>query len=368
MAEEKILLIEENATRAEGIALVLEKLGHYRLTHTPTIEGAMQQLKAGPFDLIMTNITIEKPLDGVKLAQLILMRRGKSQRPPVVIITQERDRDVVRQCVQAGVVDYIVSFDPPYLIQRVRKILEQRRGLNEDEMRQGIIAALEKVLALPTISPVYTKIQTMLRSRESSAEDVARVVSLDQSITANLLRLSNSALFGFSHQIQSVKEAVALLGFKAVQTAIATVSTFEALGRVESKRFNRRAFWEHSIGCGAVARVLAGKLKMGGKVFIDTPKQFWIYPFAKLVSRALYTKMIKGTVSTAHLQIWSKKSFEMVVSESGLSINKYEELSEYTMPSEFYMNNMGITNPLLRLAGRLFYGNAKWLAKNKRNG
>ena len=123
--------------------------------------------------------------------------------------------------------------------------------------------------------------------------------------------------------------------------------------------------FEHVSDPGFVLRQLAGKLKTGGKLFIDTPKQFWIYPLTKLVSKSLYTKVLRGTVSTAHLQIWSKESFELVVCESGLKIDKYKESSEYTMPADFYMKNMGITNPILRLAGRVFYGNAKLLAKNK---
>ncbi len=114
-----------------------------------------------------------------------------------------------------------------------------------------------------------------------------------------------------------------------------------------------------------VLKQLAEKLKNGGKLFIDTPKQFWIYPFTKLLSKSLYTKVLRGTVSKAHLQIWSKTSFDLVVKESGLKISRYEESSEYTMPADFYMNNMGITNPVVMLMGRVFYGNAKWLAKNK---
>lgn len=123
--------------------------------------------------------------------------------------------------------------------------------------------------------------------------------------------------------------------------------------------------FEHVSDPGFVLKQLAGKLKPGGKLFIDTPKQFWIYPFTKLFSKSLYTKVLRGTVSTSHLQIWSKKSFELLVRECGLKITRYEESSEYTMPSHFYMKNMGITNPILKLAGRVFYGNAKWLAKNK---
>ena len=123
--------------------------------------------------------------------------------------------------------------------------------------------------------------------------------------------------------------------------------------------------FEHVSNPVLVLKQLAGKLKTGGKVFIDTPKKFWIFPLTRLVSNSLYKKVLRGTVSTCHLQVWTKKSFKLVVGESGFKIDKYAETSEYTMPSEFYMKNMAITNPILKLAGRIFYGNAKWLAKNK---
>lgn len=123
--------------------------------------------------------------------------------------------------------------------------------------------------------------------------------------------------------------------------------------------------FEHVSDPVVVLQQLAGKLKPSGKIFIDTPRQFWIYPVTKLLSRSLYTKVLRGTVSAAHLQIWSKPSLERVVHESGLALSKFGTLSEYTMPSAFYMRNMGIHNPLVRLAARLFYSNAKYLARNK---
>ena len=123
--------------------------------------------------------------------------------------------------------------------------------------------------------------------------------------------------------------------------------------------------FEHVSDPVFVLNQLLRKLKDGGKICIDTPKQFWIYPVSKLISKSLYAKVLKGTVSEAHHQIWSKKSFELVIRKCGLIISKYVETSEYTMPAEFYMDNMGIKNPLIRLAGRIFYRNAMWLAKNK---
>ncbi len=123
--------------------------------------------------------------------------------------------------------------------------------------------------------------------------------------------------------------------------------------------------FEHVSNPLFVLRQLSGKLKRGGKVVIDTPRQFWIYPVTKLVSKTLYEKILKGTVSRAHLQIWSQKSFQLIVSESKLAIIKYKTITEYSMPSDFYMFTMGITNPILRVLAHIFYRNAKWIARNK---
>jgi 2-polyprenyl-3-methyl-5-hydroxy-6-metoxy-1,4-benzoquinol methylase len=123
--------------------------------------------------------------------------------------------------------------------------------------------------------------------------------------------------------------------------------------------------FEHVSDPLGVLKILSGKLNENGKIFIDTPKQFWLYPILKFVSKDLYTKLLRGTVSTNHLQIWTKDSFEFVVHKSGLLIDKYEEISEYTMQPEFYMKNMNITNPAIYLAGKLFYRGAKYIAKNK---
>jgi 2-polyprenyl-3-methyl-5-hydroxy-6-metoxy-1,4-benzoquinol methylase len=123
--------------------------------------------------------------------------------------------------------------------------------------------------------------------------------------------------------------------------------------------------FEHVSDPLGLLKQLSFKLKSGGKLFIDTPKSFWLYPIAKFFSKSLYQKVLRGTVSAAHLQIWTKKSFAFVVQQSNLSIEKYNEISEYTMPPEFYMKNMGIKNPLIKLVGKIFYANAKWLANNK---
>ena len=123
--------------------------------------------------------------------------------------------------------------------------------------------------------------------------------------------------------------------------------------------------FEHLSHPEATLVQLASKLKNGGKIFIDTPKQFWIYTLAKFFSKEIYLKLLRGTVSEAHLQIWTGKSLNLVIKNSGLKISKYAEMCEYTMPPDFYMDNMHIRSWALRLAGRIFYSASAVFVKNK---
>jgi hypothetical protein len=79
----------------------------------------------------------------------------------------------------------------------------------------------------------------------------------------------------------------------------------------------------------------------------------------------LHDKLLRGTVSLAHLQIWSPRALNIVVDNAGLQICRYKEISEYTMPASYYLANMGISNRLVQLAGSAFYAQAEHLARNK---
>ena len=123
--------------------------------------------------------------------------------------------------------------------------------------------------------------------------------------------------------------------------------------------------FEHVNDPEGVLKILSKKLSPGGKIFIDTPKQFWVYPVIKFLNKSLYSKLLKGTVSRAHLQIWTEESFVHVVRRAGLKVEKYSEISEFTLKPYIYLEKMGISNPLAVWLGNKFYENAKRLATNK---
>lgn len=106
--------------------------------------------------------------------------------------------------------------------------------------------------------------------------------------------------------------------------------------------------YEHVDDPVSLISLLDGKLKENGSIFIDTPRQFWIYPFFKKVNSYIYRKILRGTVSAAHLQIWTNNSFELSLKSTNLKIIRKKYYTELTQDPDYYIVGMTIRNQILK--------------------
>ena len=169
MAKKQALVVESNPTRAKTLCFLLREMADCEAIHTPTVMGALREIKARSIDLVMTNTNLQKEKDGIKLVQFVLLRKIQAPPPLMMMVTPVKDRAVIQQCVRAGVVDYVVyPYDPVVLVERVRKALTQRTGMSEEQVQKNILESLEKILDLPTISPVYARIEALAQNPDTS--------------------------------------------------------------------------------------------------------------------------------------------------------------------------------------------------------
>jgi putative nucleotidyltransferase with HDIG domain len=92
---------------------------------------------------------------------------------------------------------------------------------------------------------------------KTSAISLARLISTDQALTARILKLANSAYYGFSGEISTVNMAIVVLGFNTVKDMGLSLSVFDVFKKMgSSKMFDMSKFWEHSIACGVASRML----------------------------------------------------------------------------------------------------------------
>lgn len=110
----------------------------------------------------------------------------------------------------------------------------------------------------------YYRILQVLDSPNSSASQVAEVISQDQSLAARLLKLVNSPFFGFSQRIDAITRAVILVGTKELATLAAGVAVIQVFKDVPPSLLDMRAYWTESLTTAVVTRQLVAESMGGG--------------------------------------------------------------------------------------------------------
>ncbi|MFC1732972.1 HDOD domain-containing protein [candidate division KSB1 bacterium] len=120
--------------------------------------------------------------------------------------------------------------------------------------------AIQKITLLPSIPPMLQKIIQISADPSSSAEDLQKTIEKDQSIAAAILRLANSAYYGYSREVSDIKNAIVIIGFKTSVSIAISVSVLKTMSaQFTGKEFDKNEFWKHTIATGEAARLIAIK-------------------------------------------------------------------------------------------------------------
>ena len=133
---------------------------------------------------------------------------------------------------------------------------------------EEIIASGVKLVTLPA---VFNQVKKVVDDPHTTAMDLATVLSADPAMTARVLKLINSAFWGFSRQIDSLSRAVSLLGMIQVHDMVLATSVVETFDRIHPDRMDVARFWRASVFRALAATALArkGKLVDLGRVFTE---------------------------------------------------------------------------------------------------
>ncbi len=124
-----------------------------------------------------------------------------------------------------------------------------------EDKRSEIRSIIMNTKSLPTLPGVISKLNSLTDNDRSSMQEMARIVSSDQVLSARILKLANSPSYGF-YRVSTISNAMILLGVNVVKSLAISSSIFEIMER------NSVGLWEHSLGAGLAANIIARTLKI----------------------------------------------------------------------------------------------------------
>lgn len=132
--------------------------------------------------------------------------------------------------------------------------------LPRDKALKRII--LRKTEDLPPMPQIVIKAREVMADPDAGINDLVKLFEKDQSIVTNVLRLGNSAYYGMSGEISTVKHAAVLLGMKTLSEVITMAGISNLMGRkLNGYGFDSGDLWRHSLAVGFGAQLLADRVK-----------------------------------------------------------------------------------------------------------
>lgn len=130
-----------------------------------------------------------------------------------------------------------------------------------DEVKLQLIEeTVGQIEDLPTLPHIVVQLLDKMHQPDPQIEELADLVMTDQVLTTAMITIVNSAFWGLTREVTSIRESIIYLGLRQVENLIYSVSltnTFEQ----DAPLLKRVRFWEHSFGVALCSRLIAQRLR-----------------------------------------------------------------------------------------------------------
>jgi putative nucleotidyltransferase with HDIG domain len=141
--------------------------------------------------------------------------------------------------------------------------------MTTETMDNKVIQVVSNIHNLPTPPIVFHQIQKVIKDPKVSAAQIASILSEDPAMSVKVLKLTNSAFYGLSREVESVKQAVVIVGMEAIKNLVLSASVLDMFKGKDIDQDFQEKFWRHSLATAFCGRILAKKLKSRGIVDAD---------------------------------------------------------------------------------------------------
>lgn len=115
---------------------------------------------------------------------------------------------------------------------------------------------VDQIVDLPTLPQVVMTIMGLLEDPKSCVSDINNIMARDPALAAKILKLVNSAFYALPNRVNSISQAIVILGFNTVKSLAISASILDMFGQGD-EFFSYEDFWTHSVGVGTIASALA---------------------------------------------------------------------------------------------------------------
>ncbi|MFA6019610.1 MAG: response regulator [Rhodospirillales bacterium] len=301
----RILFVDDEPNILSGLKRLMHNMrASWDMSFAGSADEALALLEKAPYDVVVSDMRMPG-MDGAQLLDLVRRKHPGTIR---VILSGYADSESVLRTVGPAHVYLAKPCDPRALQDAITRPMTLRKRLNSPEM-QVLLAGLTN---LPSLPEVFLRLKEELQSPNASAASVAEIISADLAMTAEILRLTNSAYFSTAMKVTSTAHAVRMLGMEIIQSLVLRIGIFRQFSGPPSGTALLKDVNEYSLMISKLAEIIAKAEGMDHLVVTQAQCAGMLSPVGVLVLLDAKGSVYRNVLS----KVGPEKTLYMVENES----------------------------------------------------
>jgi putative nucleotidyltransferase with HDIG domain len=250
MKKKRILFVDDEQHVLDALRRMLHGMrDQWEMSFATSGKRALDILQTAPQDVIVADMRMPG-MDGVTLLDQV-----RSSHPGVIrlVLSGHSDTNTALKSVRHAH-QFLLK---PCQAGELRAAIERATTLQDIFSNEAVKTVVARIETLPSLPRTYLELMQELRRDEPSLRIVGDLINQDVGMSANILKLVNSAFFGLRTHVSSPVHAVNLLGTEIIKALIISLHLFSRFNLDRFPGFSLELLWKHSLTTGLFAKTIA---------------------------------------------------------------------------------------------------------------
>jgi HD-like signal output (HDOD) protein len=262
-AKRRILFVDDDKQLLRSLGRMLWGVrNRWDMAFAESGQQALELLSRQPFDVIVADMRMPG-MDGTQLLGRVLRDYPWVMR---LMLSGDTDREHIMRAVPVA----HQFLTKPVSAQQLTTTIDRGCRLRDMILGEDIKSLIGQIASLPTLPEIYTRLLDELDSESSTVESLARIVSQDMALAADMLKLVNSCFFGPRVRVTSLGQALNLLGTEIVKGLVLGLNLLSAFNTKLFPKLSFLKLWDHSLNVARLARLIAVRAGLPKEVQEDS--------------------------------------------------------------------------------------------------
>ncbi|MDP1905844.1 MAG: HDOD domain-containing protein [Pseudomonadota bacterium] len=120
----------------------------------------------------------------------------------------------------------------------------------------------KEATTLFTLPDVVLRANAVMASPKGTSHELVKVIEVDAGLTARVLRLANSILYGYFGRVENLTHALAIVGHNALRDLVLASAAVKTFQNIPAEFVDMDTFWDNSITCAVLTQQIARRLRL----------------------------------------------------------------------------------------------------------